>query len=243
MKNKWIKIKKVEFSNPILTASGTFGFGTEFKQFCNINILGGIFTKGLTLKERPGNSGKRLFETAGGLLNSIGLENPGLKRFKDEIIPSLNSIKTNIFVNISGETIDEFRVLVEELDSVSLIKGFEINVSCPNLKDKGRVFGRSTKTVSELCKKLRPITSKLLIFKLSPAAENIIDQAVILEKHRVDALTICNTYPGLALNKSYKPFFKKTFAGLSGPAIKPLTMRLVWLVTDAVKIPVIASGG
>ncbi|MCK4666597.1 dihydroorotate dehydrogenase [Candidatus Dependentiae bacterium] len=240
--NTWLKIRNVKFNNPIITASGTFGFGAEFKKFLTLKNLGGIVTKGITLKPRTGNTGERIFETPSGLMNSIGLENPGVDLFIKEILPDMLKYKTNVIVNIAGHSIGDYEKLIKKLDSKK-ISGFEVNVSCPNLKKGGEIFGRETKVVVKLCKRLRKLTKKLMIFKLSPNALDIVEQSTELEKAGADVLTIANSYTGLVLNKSRKPFFNKTFAGLSGPAIKPLTLRLVWLVSDAVKIPVIGSGG
>ena len=240
--NTWLKIRNVKFNNPILTASGTFGFGAEFKKFLTLKNLGGIVTKGITLNPRTGNTGERIFETASGLMNSIGLENPGVDLFIKEILPDMQKYKTNVIVNIAGHSTSDYETLIKKLDSKK-ISGFEVNVSCPNLKKGGEIFGRETKVVVKLCKRLRKLTKKLMIFKLSPNALDIVEQSIELENAGADALTIANSYTGLVLNESRKPFFNKTFAGLSGPAIKPLTLRLVWLVTDAVKIPVIGSGG
>lgn len=241
--NLQIKIGDLIFKNPILIASGTGGFGKEISNFYSLEILGGFVTKSITLKPRLGNLPPRIWETPCGLLNSIGLENPGLEIFMIEELPFLEKINTNIIVSIAGESIEEYEILVKELNNTN-ISAIEVNVSCPNVNKGGIQFGLDKEILYELIKRLIKITQKPLWIKLSPHTERIDEIAKILKKARVSAIVLFNTFLGLAIDwKNRKPVFKNIFAGLSGPAIKPLVLRYIWEIFEKVKIPIIGCGG
>lgn len=241
--NLQIKIGDLIFKNPILIASGTGGFGKEISIFYSLEILGGFVTKSITLKPRLGNLPPRIWETPCGLLNSIGLENPGLEIFMIEELPFLEKINTNIIVSIAGESIEEYEILVKELNNTN-ISAIEVNVSCPNVNKGGIQFGLDKEILYELIKRLIKITQKPLWIKLSPHTERIDEIAKILKKARVSAIVLFNTFLGLAIDwKNRKPVFKNIFAGLSGPAIKPLVLRYIWEIFEKVKIPIIGCGG
>ena len=238
------KIRDVEFKNPVLVASGTFGYGEEVSEFYDISLLGGIITKTVTLNEREGNVPPRIWETPSGMLNSIGLANVGLERFIKEKIPFLEKIDTNIIVNIAGFTIEEFKILVKELDKIEFIKGFEVNVSCPNVEKGGVHFGVDPEMVFKITGTLRDLTDKLLIIKLSPNVDvvNIIGRRA--QEAGADALTLINTVYGMAIDVYRKrPVFKNKVAGLSGPAIKPIGIYKVYQMYEYVTIPIIGVGG
>jgi dihydroorotate dehydrogenase (NAD+) catalytic subunit len=241
--NLQIKIGDLIFKNPILIASGTGGFGKEISNFYSLEILGGFVTKSITLKPRLGNLPPRIWETPCGLLNSIGLENPGLEIFMIEELPFLEKINTNIIVSIAGESIEEYEILVKELNNTN-ISAIEVNVSCPNVNKGGIQFGLDKEILYELIKRLIKITQKPLWIKLSPHTERIDEIAKILKKARVSAIVLFNTFLGLAIDwKNRKPVFKNIFAGLSGPAIKPLVLRYIWEIFEKVKIPIVGCGG
>lgn len=241
--NLQIKIGDLIFKNPILIASGTGGFGKEISIFYSLEILGGFVTKSITLKPRLGNLPPRIWETPCGLLNSIGLENPGLEIFMIEELPFLEKINTNIIVSIAGESIEEYEILVKELNNTN-ISAIEVNVSCPNVNKGGIQFGLDKEILYELIKRLIKITQKPLWIKLSPHTERIDEIAKILKKARVSAIVLFNTFLGLAIDwKNRKPVFKNIFAGLSGPAIKPLVLRYIWEIFEKVKIPIVGCGG
>jgi len=239
------KIKNINFENPILVASGTYGYGHEVKDIADVNSLGGIVTKSVTLKPREGNKPPRIFETPSGMLNSIGLANVGVESFCNNKIPYLNQLNTNIIINIAGSSINEYLQTLEILESSNGKHiGYEVNISCPNVKEGGMEFGVDAKMTEKLTSKMREKTNKLLIMKLSPNVTEIADIAIASEQGGADAVSAINTLVGLDIDiHTYKPRLSTTFGGLSGPAIKPVALANVYKVYKAVKIPIIGIGG
>ncbi len=237
-----IRIGTLSLKNPLLLASGTWGFGKRLKDYLDLSLLGGLVTKGISLKPRAGNPPPRLAETPCGLVNAIGLENPGLMTFKSDILPRLLEYRVPILVNVFGETIDEYLAVVEGLKEAP-IQGLELNISCPNVKKGGLQFGQDPKAVEELVAKVRRVYDGLLVVKLSPVGPTL-EVARAAAKAGAEALTVANTYPALVIDlERRKPAVAAGFGGLSGPAIKPLTLRLVYQVFREVSLPVIGCGG
>ncbi len=235
-------IGSLSLKNPLLLASGTWGFGEKLKDHLDLSLLGGLVTKGISLKPRSGNPPPRLAETPCGLVNAIGLENPGLINFRSEILPRLLGYRVPILVNVFGESIDEYLAVVEGLKDTS-IQGLELNISCPNVKKGGLQFGQDPKAVKELVAKVRKAYDGLLVVKLSPAGPTL-EVAQAAAAAGAEALTVANTYPALVIDlERRKPAVAAGFGGLSGPAIKPLTLRLVYQVSREVLLPVIGCGG
>jgi len=233
----------IDFKNPVIAASGTFGFGREFSQAYDLSKLGGICTKGLTFNPRQGNKGIRCCETASGMINSVGLQNPGIQSFLDTDLAFMNSLNTVIIANLSGSSIQEYVQGAELLDS-SKIDIIELNISCPNVKEGGMNFGIKTQSAVQVLEQVRKAVSKPLIVKLSPNAEDIVDMAVNCEKNGADGISLVNTFKAMAIDiYKKKPVFKNITAGLSGPCIKPIALRMVYEVSKAVKIPVLGMGG
>lgn len=238
-----IDINGIEFKNPIIAASGTFGFGQEYNNFYQVGKLGGICTKGLTLNPRDGNAGLRVFETPSGMLNSVGLQNPGVEDFIKKELPKMQELNTNIIANVGGATIEEYEEAIEKLNSTE-IQMVELNISCPNVKCGGMAFGIKSEVAYEVVSKVRKVCKKPLMVKLSPNAENILEMAYKCCEAGADSLSLINTVKGMAIDiKVKKPVFNNIFAGLSGPAIKPIALRMVYEVYNIVKIPVIGLGG
>lgn len=238
-----VNICGVEFKNPVITASGTFGFGSEYEDFFDIEKLGGISSKGLTDNPRYGNEGQRLFETEGGMINSIGLQNPGVDHFIEHELPYMKSKNTVIIANLGGGTEEEYINGAKKLDCTD-VDFIELNISCPNVKHGGMAFGIKAEAAFEIVSLVRKATSKPLMVKLSPNCENIVEMALACEKAGADALSLVNTFKAMAIDiKTGKPVFNNIFAGLSGPAIKPIALRMVYEVCKAVSIPVIGIGG
>lgn len=238
-----VNICGVEFKNPIIAASGSFGFGREYREYFNISKLGGISTTGLTLHEKKGNKGVRIYEVASGLLNSIGLQNPGIDKFIEKELPFMESLDTVILANVGGGNIEEYVKVVEKLNStrVDLI---ELNISCPNVKEGGMAFGIKGETAYKVVKEVRAVCRKPLIVKLSPNAENIVSMAEACVKAGANGLSLVNTFNGMAIDIfARKPVFDNITAGLSGPCIKPIALRMVYEVARAVNVPVIGIGG
>ena len=228
---------------PILTASGTFGFGEEFENFVELDKLGGVMVKCLTLKPRSGNKGVRIAETSAGMLNSIGLENPGVEKFLSEILPRLKKYNMNIIANISGSTVEDYGELAKLLD-VDGIAALELNISCPNVKDGGIIFGTSPKAAAEVTAAAKKNTTKPVIVKLSPNVTDITEIAFAVEYVGADCVSLINTLMGMQINiETWKPTLGNVTGGLSGGAVKPVAIRMVYQVAKAVKIPVIGMGG
>jgi len=233
----------VEMKNPVIAASGTFGFGKEYDEFFDVSKLGGISSKGLTLEPRFGNQGERLVETPSGLINSIGLQNPGVDAFIKEDLPFLLSKNTAVLANLGGSTIESYLEGVEKLNETD-VDIIELNISCPNVKHGGMALGIKADIAYEAVKEVRKICKKPLMVKLSPNAENIIEMAQRCEEAGADSLSLVNTFQAMAIDiYKKKPVFNNLFAGLSGPAIMPIALRMVYQVCGAVKIPVVGLGG
>ena len=240
-----IKIKDIEFASPILTASGTYGYGHEVEGLADVDKWGGLITKSVTLNPREGNPPPRISETSSGMLNSIGLANLGVEKYCRDIIPSLNKLKTKVIINIAGSEINDYLETLKILeDANSQHIGYEINISCPNVKEGGMAFGVSNKMTEKLTTKMRKHTNRLLIMKLSPNVTCIEDIAKAAEAGGADAVSAINTVVGMAIDvKSRMPKLFTNYGGLSGPAIKPISIANVNKVYRAVKIPVIGIGG
>lgn len=236
-------IAGIAMETPVLTASGTFGFGEEFADFVSLRRLGAVMVKGTTLKPRRGNDGVRMAETPMGMLNSIGLENPGVEFFLQTILPRLVPYGMNVIVNISGSSADEYGELAKRLD-VPGVAGIELNVSCPNVKEGGILFGTSPDAVASVVRAAKANTKKPVILKLSPNVTDIVPIAQAAEKAGADALSLINTLLGMEIDiRTRRPVLGNITGGLSGPAVKPVALRLVWQTARAVHIPVIGMGG
>ena len=239
-----VDIGGLELKNPVTTASGTFGFGEEFADFIDLNKLGGIFVKGLTLKNREGNDYPRMAETASGMLNAVGLQNKGIDYFIDTIYPSIKNYKTEIFPNINGSIVEEYIEVAQKLNQVEGINSLELNISCPNVKEGGMAFGVSCPSAIAVTEAVREVFDGTLIVKLSPNVTDITEIAKGVEGAGADAVSLVNTFLGMAIDaKTRKPILSTVTGGLSGPAIKPIALRMVWQVYHAVKIPVVGVGG
>jgi dihydroorotate dehydrogenase (NAD+) catalytic subunit len=230
--------------NPVMTASGTFGYGPEFDDFIDVNRLGGILVKGTTLEHREGNNYPRMAETPAGMLNSVGLQNKGAAYFVEHIYPKIRHYHTNILVNVSGSRVEDYVQVCEMLDDLTDIPGIELNISCPNVKEGGMAFGTSCPSAREVTKAVRQVYHKHLMVKLSPNVTSIAEIAKVVEDEGADSLSLINTLLGIAINaETRKPVLSTITGGLSGPAIKPIALRMVWQVSKAVKIPIVGMGG
>ena len=233
----------VYMNTPVLTASGTFGFGEEFAEFVDLSRLGGVMVKGTTLKPRRGNDGVRITETPMGMLNCIGLENPGVEVFLQETLPRLANYNMNVIVNISGSTVEEYGILAEMLD-VPGVAAIELNVSCPNVKEGGIVFGTDPKAAAAVVKEAKARTKKPVILKLSPNVTDIVTMAKAVEDAGADIISLINTLLGMEINiHTQKPTLGNVTGGLSGPCVKPVALRMVYQVAKAVNVPLIGMGG
>ena len=230
--------------NPVMTASGTFGYGQEFARYVDLERIGAFVTKGLSLKARAGNPTPRIVETPGGMLNAIGLQNVGIDAFIEKKVPFLRTVNTPAIANFFGNTIDEYVEMASRLDAIPEVAALEVNISCPNVKQGGIVFGTDPKSACDVVSACRKATVKPLIVKLSPNVTDIVVMAKACEDAGADALSLINTLTGMAidLNKR-RPVLANITGGLSGPAIKPVALRMVWQVARAVKLPVIGIGG
>lgn len=238
-----VEICGIHMNTPILTASGTFGFGEEFADFVDLEQLGGVMVKGTTLLPRRGNEGVRMAETPAGMLNCIGLENPGAEVFLKETLPRLKKYNMNIIVNISGSTTEDYGTLAEMLD-VDGVAAIELNVSCPNVKEGGMVFGTDPAAAAAVVRAAKSHTKKPVILKLSPNVTDIVMMAKAVEEAGADAVSLINTLMGMAIDiKTKRPVLGNVTGGLSGPCVKPIALRMVWQVARAVKIPVLGMGG
>jgi dihydroorotate dehydrogenase (NAD+) catalytic subunit len=239
-----VNIGHLKLKNPVMTASGTFGYGEEYAEFVDLNMLGAVVVKGISLKPMEGNPPPRICETPCGMLNAIGLQNVGLKRFLKEKLPYMRTFDTKVIVNVLGNTVREYVKLAKALDEAG-VDGIELNVSCPNVKQGGIMFGTDRKALAKLIAKVRQAVSKsILITKLSPMVSNIPEFARTAEENGSDAITLINTIPGMAIDaETWKPRLANITGGLSGPAIRPIAIRMVWEASRAVGIPVIGVGG
>lgn len=238
-----IDLNGLKLKNPVTVASGTFGFGEEYAEFIDLNKIGAISVKGLTLKPKEGNPSPRLHETSMGLLNSVGLENPGVKVFIEEYIPYLRQFDTKIIANINGANLDEYKEMAWILDKED-VDSIELNISCPNVKDGGLAFGTNPDIVREIVSEIRKCTSKHLIVKLSPNVTDIKEIAIIVEECGADVISLINTVAGMAIDiDKQESVMKRKVAGLSGPAIKPIAIRKVFEVASVVDIPILGMGG
>jgi dihydroorotate dehydrogenase (NAD+) catalytic subunit len=238
-----VKIAGVRFRNPVIAASGTFGYGKEYSNLLDVSALGGICTKGLTLHPRSGNAGIRLWETPSGLLNSIGLENPGIDQFIQKELPALRRIGPVVIANLSGGSIEEYTEGAAKL-SDSAIDMIELNISCPNVRCGGMSFGLDPKAAKSVLAPVKKISAKPIIVKLSPNAPDINAVAKTCEDCGADAFSLVNTFKGMAIDiQTQKPVFDNVSAGLSGPAIRPIALRMVWELCEQTRLPVIGMGG
>jgi dihydroorotate dehydrogenase (NAD+) catalytic subunit len=244
MVNLGFSIAGLSFKNPVMTASGTCGYGPELEDFFDISRLGGVVIKGTTLEPREGNPYPRMAETASGMLNSVGLQNKGIDYFEKHIYPRISGYDTNVIVNVNGSYIEDYVALSERIAALDKIPAIELNISCPNVKMGGMSFGTNPASAREVIKAVRKVYPKVLIVKLSPNVTNIVDFARISEEEGADSVSLVNTLLGMAIDiNSMKPRLATITGGLSGPAIKPVALRMVWQVAKAVKIPVIGMGG
>lgn len=238
-----VNINGVEFKNPVIAASGTFGFGEEYKDFYDVGILGGISSKGLTINPKDGNEGIRVYETPSGMMNSVGLQNPGIDHFIEHELKKMKKLKTNVIANVGGGCMEDYEEAIIKLNNTD-IDMIELNISCPNVKSGGMAFGIKSEVAYDVVSKIKSITNKPLMVKLSPNAENIVEMAVKCREAGADSLSLINTLKGFAIDiNKRKPVFNNTYAGLSGPAIKPIALRMVHEVSKAVDIPVVGLGG
>jgi dihydroorotate dehydrogenase (NAD+) catalytic subunit len=239
-----VDIHKLHLKNPVMSASGTFGYGPEFDDFMDVNKLGGILTKACTSKNRDGNKYPRMVETPMGMLNSVGLQNKGVDYFIESIYPRIAHYETEIIVNVSDSTVEGYMEVAEKLLPLEKIGGIELNISCPNVKEGGMAFGTSCPMAAAVTKAVRGVYDKTLIVKLSPNVTNIAEIAMAVEDEGADSVSLINTLLGMAIDvEKRKPLLSTITGGLSGPAIKPVALRMVWQVANAVKIPVIGMGG
>jgi dihydroorotate dehydrogenase (NAD+) catalytic subunit len=244
MANLNINIGNLHLKNPVMTASGTFGYGTEFSDFFDISRIGGIIVKGTTLRDRQGNPYPRMAETPSGMLNAVGLQNKGVDYFITNIYPTIKDIDTNIIVNVSGSTIKEYIEATEKLNSLKKVPAIELNISCPNVKEGGMAFGISCSSAAQVVKHVRRVYKNELIVKLSPNVTNISEIALAVEAEGADTVSLINTVLGMAINsEKRRPILSTIIGGLSGPAVKPIALCMVWQVAKAVKIPIIGIGG
>ncbi len=231
-------------NNPVIAASGTFGYGLEYRSLVDLNALGGFSTKGLSLQPKTGNPVPRVIETSSGMLNAIGLENIGLKAFLSEKLPQLENLNTRVIVNFFGDTSQEYVEMAQALSAIERLDALEMNVSCPNVEKGGLQFSSDPEVLTEVVSAVRKVTEKFLIVKLSPNVTDITLLAKAAENAGADALSVCNTFVGMSIDlKTRKPYLANRTGGLSGPAIKPLALNLVYQTVRAVKIPVIGIGG
>ena len=238
-----VNIAGIQMKTPVMTASGTFGFGMEYSDFVDLNKIGAIVVKGTTLLPRAGNQGRRIAETPAGMLNSIGLENPGVQEFLHEILPPLRKYDVPIIVNISGNTVEEYGELASVL-TVPGIAGLELNISCPNVKEGGIAFGTQCHSAAAVVEMAKRNTTLPVIVKLSPNVTNIVEMAQAVEQAGADAISLINTLLGMAIDiHKWRPVLGNVVGGLSGPAVKPIAVRMVWQVAKAVKVPIIGMGG
>lgn len=235
---------KLTIANPVLTASGTFGYGTEFQDFVDLNRLGGFIVKGTTLNHREGNPYPRMAETPSGMLNAVGLQNKGVDYFVEHIYPTLATMKSAVIVNVSGASIDDYVGVCEKLMHLNGIAAIEVNISCPNVKQGGMAFGTTCEGAASVTKAVRAAWDRTMIVKLSPNVTDIASIACAVESEGADSVSLTNTFLGMAIDvERRRPILSTITGGLSGPCIRPIAVRMVWQVAKAVKIPVVGLGG
>lgn len=239
-----VKIGQLQMKNPVMTASGTFGYGEEYADFIDISKIGGIIVKGTTLHKREGNPYPRMAETPSGMLNAVGLQNKGVDYFVEHIYPRIKDIDTQMIVNVSGSAIEDYVATAARINELEKIPAIELNISCPNVKQGGMAFGVTTKGAEEVTRAVREVYHKTLIVKLSPNVTSIADIAKAAEYGGADSVSLINTLLGMAIDaEKRKPLLSTVTGGMSGAAVKPIALRMVWQVAQAVKIPVIGLGG
>ena len=239
-----VKIHDLEFKNPVTLASGTCGFAREMADFFDPALIGGFFLKGTTLKNRDGNEYPRMAETPSGMLNAVGLQNKGVDYFIEHIYPEIKDYDTQLVINVNGSTVEDYIALTEKVNELDKINAIELNISCPNVKEGGMAFGVSCPGAEMVTREVRKVYDKTLIVKLSPNVTSITDIAKAVEGQGADAVSLVNTFLGMAIDaESRSPKLSTITGGLSGPAIKPIALRMVWQVANAVKIPVVGMGG
>ena len=244
MVNLEVKLKDLVLKNPVMTASGTFGFGEEFADFIDISDLGGIIVKGTTRHHREGNPYPRMAETPSGMLNAVGLQNKGVENFCKDIYPRIKDYQTNVMVNVSGSVIGDYVETAAMINELEHIPGIELNISCPNVKEGGMAFGTSCASAEEVVRAVRKVYKKHLMVKLSPNVTDIASIAKAVEGQGADSVSLINTLLGMAIDaETRKPLLSTVTGGLSGPAVKPVALRMVWQVAQAVNIPVVGLGG
>ena len=234
----------LSMKNPVMTASGTFGYGVEFADFVNLEDIGGIIVKGTTLLPREGNDYPRMVETASGMLNCVGLQNKGVDYFCEHIYPEIKDIKTNMIVNVSGSSLEDYAACAARVNELENIPAIELNISCPNVKQGGMAVGVTTEGASSVVKAVRDVYDKTLIVKLSPNVTSIADIALAVQDAGADAVSLINTLMGMVIDiEKRKPVLSIATGGMSGPAVKPVAVRCVWQVAKAVNIPIVGLGG
>lgn len=239
-----VNIGDLHLKNPVMTASGTFGYGKEYSDFFDLSRIGGIFVKGTTIRSRQGNDYPRMAETPSGMLNAVGLQNKGVDYFVTNIYPEIKDIDTHIIVNVSGSTVEDYVECTEKLIHLDKIPAIELNISCPNVKEGGMAFGTSACSAAEVTKAVRKVWDKTLIVKLSPNVTDITEIAKAVEGEGADSVSLINTLLGMAIDINKKcPVLSTITGGLSGPCVKPIALRMVWQTYNAVKIPIIGMGG
>lgn len=239
-----VKIGNLELKNPVMTASGTFGYGLEFADFIDLSRLGGIIVKGTTLNHREGNLYPRMAETPSGMLNAVGLQNKGVEYFSEHIYPQIKDIDTNMIVNVSGACVEDYVATAERIAALDNIPAIELNISCPNVKQGGMAFGTTCEGAASVVKAVRKVYPKTLIVKLSPNVTDIASIACAVEAEGADSVSLINTLMGMSIDaERRRPRLSTITGGLSGACVKPVALRMVWQVAKAVKIPVIGLGG
>ena len=238
------KIDRLQLKNPVMLASGTSGFAEEINDFYDVSQLGGIFLKGTTPRSRDGNLYPRMAETPSGMLNAVGLQNKGIDYFIENIYPRIKNYDTPLIVNVNGSTVEEYIEVTEKVNELDKIPAIELNISCPNVKEGGMAFGVSCPSAEAVTREVRKAYGKTLIVKLSPNVTDVSEIAKAVEGQGADSVSLVNTFVGMAIDaETRKPLLSTITGGLSGPAIKPIALRMVWQVSNAVKIPVIGMGG
>ena len=239
-----VNIGNLKLKNPVMTASGTFGYGTEYSDFIDLSKLGGIIVKGTTLAPRQGNPYPRMAETPSGMLNAVGLQNKGVDYFVENIYPQIKDYDTAVVVNVSGSTIEDYVAVAEKINALENIPAIELNISCPNVKEGGMAFGTSPRSVENVVKAVRQAYNKTLIVKLSPNVTDITEIARAAEAEGADSLSLINTMLGMAIDaERRRPLLSTVTGGLSGACVKPVALRMVWQVSKSVKVPLIGLGG